>query len=242
MRSNRDLEVFASKVAHEVKSPLICAKSWLQLLCDKENKHDEAMSSMASEIVHRNLDLSIQIIDDLLKMSQLECNQTAHVAFELSPIVEHIIQAFDSDIKIAGATLVVGDLPTLVGNPVQIECVLANLLKNALLYRDPARALKIEIGSKCWEECYEILISDSGSGVPSEKLEEIFDLFQRIHSQESHPGSGIGLAHCKRVITLHGGKIWAENNLTHGATFKFTIPRRTYSSPKILTRGLSTDL
>ena len=225
LRSNKDLEIFAASAAHDLKSPLQSAASWLNILCENIPSHKSEIVKHSLDVIDRNISKSITFINDLLTISRLNGDHSPHVAVDIKSILDHLLCVHDSDIQAAGATIEGGFLPRVLGNPNQIECVLSNLIRNALNYRDPERPLVVKIGAKDRGDHYEFFVHDTGVGIPSDKLQDVFELFHRLHNETDHTGTGMGLAYCHKVINLHGGQIWVESEVGAGSTFKFSIPK-----------------
>jgi len=114
-------------------------------------------------------------------------------------------------------------LPTIICDEAQVGQLFQNLLSNAIKYRD-GRVPEVHVSSKREGESWVFSIKDNGIGIEPQYAERIFVVFQRLHTRDKYPGTGIGLAVCKKIVERHGGSIWVESNLGQGATFYFTIP------------------
>ena len=225
LRSNKDLEIFAASAAHDLKSPLQSAASWLKLLRENMPSNKTEIVNQSAEVIDRNISKSITFINDLLTISRLNGDHSPHVTVDIKSILDHLMCVHASEIQAAGAKLESGFLPPVLGNPNQIECVLSNLIRNALNYRDPNRPLVVKIGAMDRGDHYEFFVHDTGVGIPKDKLQDVFELFHRLHNEADHTGTGMGLAYCHKAINLHGGQIWVESEVGAGSTFKFSIPK-----------------
>jgi len=124
----------------------------------------------------------------------------------------------------ARAEVEIGDLPTVMGNPTQIEQLLQNLMANALKFHGDGRA---RVWVRAEGEAHgmtQIAVADSGIGIAPEKREHVFEMFQRLHDREAYEGTGIGLAVCRKIVERHGGRIWVDEREGGGSVFRFTLP------------------
>jgi signal transduction histidine kinase len=125
-----------------------------------------------------------------------------------------------------GATIQVASLPTVMGNERELIGVFANLMSNALKYRDPSRAPVVRVSAKRVGEEYLMRVADNGIGIAPDYHLRIFELFRRLGPRDDGAGTGLGLAICARTVVQHGGRIWVESEEGQGATFLFTLPAR----------------
>ena len=226
--SNLQLENFAHTVSHDLREPVRTMNSFAQLLkrrySDKldADAHDylDFISSAAS---HMN-----KLITDLLEYSSISHGEEEIVmkTIDLKSVVEAVVDKLTDSIQEAGAEVVInGSLPTINGDITRILRLFQNLISNAIKFQHEGNIPYIEIAAYEEKEHWCITVSDNGIGIPEENFENIFVLFRRLHSKRVYPGSGIGLTHCKRIIELHGGKIWVDSQLDAGSTFTFTIAK-----------------
>lgn len=222
LRSNEDLQRFAYVAAHDLRSPLNSALSLATLL-------DRRLKGRLNEDESNILALSIQsmerlggLMQDILtysEMSNLPPQQT------LVPVRESLQIALANlrhHIENNGAEITVGMLPNVPGDRTQIAMVFQNLIGNALKYRSE-QAPRIGIGAVQENSQWRLSVSDNGQGFDIKYAAQIFEPFRRLHGP-GVPGSGIGLATCKRIVERSGGRIWAESQLGIGSTFHFTLP------------------
>jgi light-regulated signal transduction histidine kinase (bacteriophytochrome) len=165
------------------------------------------------------------LINDLLDFSRV--NRKGH-SLEAVPL-ERALDAALANLKTAltesHARVTVDALPLVKADAGQLTQVFQNLVGNAIKFRGE-QALEIHIGADKIEDGWRLWVRDNGMGIEPQYFERIFLLFQRLHTRSAFPGTGIGLALCKKIIERHGGKIWVESELNHGATFFFTLPER----------------
>ena len=225
LQSNRDLEIFASVAAHDLKSPLQSVSSWIGVLEESLSDQKNEVITDALKFIEQSAKKSISLISDLLNISRLNSENATHEKCDIKKVIQYVLQTLDREIKNSDARITIGDLPTTQGIQVQYEALFSNLLRNAINYRSSDRPLKIEIGGTAFDDHYEFYVRDNGLGIPKQHQDSIFDLFTRVHADDEHPGNGLGLAYCRKVIELLGGRIWVESDVEKGSTFKFSIPK-----------------
>jgi light-regulated signal transduction histidine kinase (bacteriophytochrome) len=137
--------------------------------------------------------------------------------------VYEIVKRLDPALTESGATVTHGSLPTVVAESRQIGQVVQNLLSNALKFRGP-EAPRIHLWAQQQGDEWVIAVQDNGIGIEPRHAERIFGIFQRLHPREAYPGTGMGLAICRKIVERHGGRIWVESPPSQGATFFFTLP------------------
>ena len=128
-----------------------------------------------------------------------------------------------SEIAESGTVVTHDPLPVVLADPTQLTQLFQNLISNAIKFRDN-RPLEIHIKAESKDDKYQFSIRDNGIGIETEFLEQIFLIFQRLHTEQEYPCTGIGLAVCKKIVEQHGGEIWVESELGDGSTFYFTLP------------------
>jgi light-regulated signal transduction histidine kinase (bacteriophytochrome) len=164
-----------------------------------------------------------QLIDDLLAFSRVGTRGRAPQPAHCERVLQTALQDLDLAIRESGSTLSHGPLPTVMGDGAQLSLVLKNLIGNALKFRgrDPPR---VHVSAERQGEEWVFAVEDNGLGIAPEYFERIFLIFQRLHTREEYPGTGIGLAIAKRIVERHGGRIWVESEPGRGSTFRFSIP------------------
>lgn len=225
-RSNAELAQFAYLASHDLKEPLRMVASYVQLLA---RRYQGRLDAQADEFIRYALDATERmraLIDDLLDYCRIDAAPRPFTDVDLAVVVERVRSTLEPAIAAAGATVRVGPLPVVRGDHVQLEQVFQNLLSNALKFVAPGRAPVVEVAARRAEGGREWVVSvaDNGIGVESRFAERIFGMFQRLHPRDAYPGTGIGLAICKRVVERHGGQIWVEPNPGGGSIFSFTVP------------------
>lgn len=224
IRSNQDLEHFAFLAAHDLKSPLQTAISWLHYLHSEIQCQHICSLEKPLEIIEKNLTKSISYVNDLLNLAKLNKAPQTLAECDLNQVLNDSIRLHEDAIRESKGIIIRHDLPKIIANKSQLECVFSNLIQNATKYRATQRILKIEISVVERADSYEFSFEDNGTGIPQEKLRDIFNLYETGETGIID-STGIGLTYCKKVIRLHGGDIWAESVLGQGSTIKFTLPK-----------------
>jgi light-regulated signal transduction histidine kinase (bacteriophytochrome) len=140
-------------------------------------------------------------------------------------VVAETIANLQSAVQESGAEISLGELPTVIGDRVQLCQLLQNLLSNAILYRGE-RPPQIHVDATRDGNRWEVAVADNGIGIATEYHQQVFEIFRRLHSRDKYPGTGIGLAVCKKIVQRHGGRIWVESQPGGGTVFKFTLQAR----------------
>lgn len=219
-----DLESFSYSVSHDLRSPLRALDGFARILLDD---YAPVLPPEAREYVHdicRNAKKMGQLVDDLLTFSRLGRQSVLRLPVAPAALVREVLDDLRAEREARQVEVVVGDLPACHADPALLKQVWANLIGNAFKYtrkHDPAR---IEIGSveRDGERVY--FVRDTGVGFDMRYAGKLFGVFQRLHKAADYDGTGVGLAIVRRVITRHGGGVWAEAAVNRGATFYFTVP------------------
>jgi signal transduction histidine kinase len=222
---SHETESFASVASHELQEPLRKITGFAQLVeehlgdrLDAEGK--DYLRRMVRAAERMNL-----MVKELLQLSRAGGEPLHKQPVNLSRAVERIRVDLESAINEAGAEIVVGDLPTVTATPVQVDQVLLNLIGNALKYRAKDRRLRVEIFAEpVGPGVTRVTVKDNGIGFAPAHTPRIFKPFQRLHSQADYPGTGMGLAICRKIIERHGGTIGADSEPGKGSSFYFTLP------------------
>jgi PAS domain S-box-containing protein len=222
-RSNEELEQFAYVASHDLQEPLRMVTSYLQLL---EGRYADKLDEDARDFIHYAVDGASRmkgLINDLLLYSRV---QRKRDDFKSVPLLRALEQALDNLqllIEDHDATVIHDSLPTIYGNEAQLVQLFQNLINNAIKFRRDEPPI-VQIGVKRLRREWEFAVRDNGIGIDRQYLSRIFVIFQRLHTKEKYPGTGIGLAICKKVVENHRGRIWVESAPGEGTTFYFTLP------------------
>uniref|UniRef100_A0A832M5M4 histidine kinase n=1 Tax=Oscillatoriales cyanobacterium SpSt-402 TaxID=2282168 RepID=A0A832M5M4_9CYAN len=222
-RFNRELEQFAYVVSHDLQQPLQTMTGFAQLLILKhQNNLDETSYEYLRGILesgHR----AQQLIQDLLGYAQIEHQTQKFESVDCNVVMAKVLNNLQTIISEKKVDLTCEALPTVVGNETQLIQLLQNLISNAIKFVRPLLSPQVRITATQQNREWLFEVRDNGIGIDSENLTCIFEVFQRLHTDSEYPGTGIGLAICKKIVDLHRGRIWVESQLGAGSTFYFTL-------------------
>jgi PAS domain S-box-containing protein len=224
-RSNQDLEQFAYVASHDLQEPLRAVAGCGQIL--KRRYGEGQLEPMAVELIDHMVEGAARmqaLILDLLAFSRVGARGHELVVIESKEALDRALKQLESAMLESRARVEVKSLPRVKGDVEQLTQLFQNLMGNALKYRG-REPVRIEIDAQASGNSYEFSVRDNGIGIEPEYFDKIFVLFQRLHTREEYPGTGIGLAICKKIVERHGGRIWVESAVGEGASFHFTLPR-----------------
>lgn len=221
-RSNEELEHFAYIASHDLQAPLRRMVGFAELV-------QRRLKGTAGAEIEGYLDTIAEggarmrsLVQDLLAFSRVS-KQTAPLApVDLDVVVQDVLRTLQEPVAEARAEVKVAGLPAVMGDAAQLRQLFQNLIANAVKFRGE-RPAAVSISAARQGAWWEFSVRDNGIGFEKEHAEGIFQMFTRLHSQDAYPGTGIGLAICKRVVERHGGRIWAESEPGKGSTFRFTL-------------------
>jgi signal transduction histidine kinase len=248
-RKNAEVEAFVYIVSHDLRAPLVNLQGFSHELENSCVDLKEIMRRLPlPEDVHidvrRILDSDVKgaicfiaaassrlerLIDSLLQLSRQGRQPYKLTPIDARMLVRNILAALEVEIEQAGASFLVEDLPDFEADNTALGIVFANLLTNALRYRDPARPLVVRVGGQREKEMAHVWVNDNGVGIPAAGIARLFKVFQRLHPALA-PGEGVGLAIVQRILERHQGKVWAESTEGVGSTFHFRLP---FSKPHL---------
>ncbi|MDD1743500.1 MAG: PAS domain S-box protein [Methanomassiliicoccales archaeon] len=222
-RSNAELQQFAYVASHDLQEPLRMVVNYLSLL-DLRYKDllDEKAKGYISYAVEGGTWMRA-LIDDLLSYSRVESQGKPFVPVDMNAVMTKTVETFSKSIEDAGASITWANLPVVIADETQILQVMHNLISNAIKFRGP-EPLKVEVSCEAGTGENVFSVKDNGIGMNMNYSKQIFQMFQRLHTKDEYPGTGVGLAIAKRIIERHNGRIWVVSEEGKGATFFFSLP------------------
>jgi PAS domain S-box-containing protein len=230
-RSNRDLEQFAYIASHDLQEPLRAIAGPLQLL---QRRYRGQLDARADEYIGHAVGGAGRmqaLIEDLLAFSRVATSGEPYHMTECSEALGNALRNLSAAIQESGAQVTHDELPTVRAISGQISVLFQNLLGNAIKFRHKDRPVRIHVGAEVQSDVWVFHVRDNGIGIAPQYFERIFLIFQRLHTRRDYPGTGIGLALCKRIVEHHGGRMWVESETGAGTTFSFSLPRRSGMEP-----------
>lgn len=223
-RSNAELEQFASIASHDLQEPLRKIQTFAAHLTDREQ---DRLSEEGRDFLRRMSAAAGRmraLIDDLLVFSRVSTKGRPFVAVDLDDVVAQVLVDLELSIEESGANVSIGKLPTIDADPVQMRQLLQNLLENALKFRRDGVVPEVDMSAQARDGIAELTIRDNGLGFEPKFASRIFRAFERLNGVSAYPGTGIGLALCRKIVERHHGAITAEGVLGTGATFTVRLP------------------
>lgn len=221
-QSNMELQQFAYVASHDLQSPLRSISGFVQLL---ERRCGDQLDEQARDWIRRTADGAQRmntLIRDLLEYARVESRARPFVDVDLAEVVSDALTLLDASIADAGAVVDCGPLPTVRGDRAQLVQLMQNLIGNAVKYHGE-RPPRISISARSTAEGCAVSVRDNGIGIPPESREKVFEVFRRLHAASEYPGTGIGLAVCRRVVHRHDGTISVDAAPDGGCIFTFTL-------------------
>lgn len=219
-----EIEQFAYIASHDLQEPLRTVSSYINLLKEGMESNLTKGDRKLIQTIENATDRMRILIRDLLEYSRISMEQNRQPV-ELNIMLKDIMHDLDAMMKESKATVDIGQMPTLMAYSSGIKSVFQNLIQNAVKFRKPDVTPIIRIRCVEKENEYRFSVSDNGIGIDSVHYGKIFVLFKRLFHVNEYPGTGIGLAQVKKIVELHGGRIWLESELDKGTTFYFDIPK-----------------
>ena len=221
-RSNAELEQFAYVASHDLQEPLRAMAGTVQIL---QRRYQGQLDARADEIITHAVAAVTRmqtLVSDLLAFSRLARHGNAFAPTDCTTVLTDVQTILEVAIAESGALITHDALPTVMADASQLRQLLQNLLSNAIKFRGE-RPLQIHVGARREQNSWLFSVRDNGLGIEKQYFERIFVVFQRLHTRDEYPGTGIGLAVCKKIVERHGGRIWLESEADKGTTFHFTI-------------------
>ncbi|MFB3892787.1 MAG: ATP-binding protein [Phycisphaerae bacterium] len=224
-RSNRDLEQFAYVASHDLQEPLRMVTGYMKLLADN---YKGRLDADADEFIGFALDGAQRmrsLIEDLLAYSRVGTRGKALGPVDSKAALDNALTDLRASIEEASAVVEVGQMPTVWADQRQLSQLFQNLVGNAIKFRRPGVRPEVHVGAVRGEgEMWQFAVKDNGIGIDPAQADRLFQIFHRLCTRNEYPGTGVGLAICKRIVERHGGRIWVESKPGEGSTFCFTLP------------------
>jgi signal transduction histidine kinase/sarcosine oxidase delta subunit len=225
-RSNAELEQFAYVASHDLQEPLRAVAGCVQLL---QQRYQGRLDARADELIAHAVEGATRmqaLINDLLTYSRVDRRGEPLQPTDCAEILAEVLADLQVALKEGGVIVTHEALPTVLADPLHMRQLFQNLLGNAIKYRSRERPPAIHVGAKYQAGEWRFAVRDNGIGIEPQYRARIFAIFQRLHTRREYPGTGIGLAICKKIVERYGGRIWVESEPGRGSTFFFTIPDR----------------
>ena len=229
-RSNEDLELFAYIATHDLQEPIrgIVAYSQL-LLAECKAEHSAQTKKYLENIARDGLRLN-DLVSDLREYLRVRSDGKPFAPTDMETVLANILNTLHREVKETRASITHDPLPVIYADSSQMTQVLQNLLSNAMKFQQKGVVPAIHVSATPTEGMWQFAVQDNGIGIPEEYFEKIFILFERLYPRNTYPGTGLGLALCKRIVERHGGRMWVESEQGKGSTFYFTIPEKSPES------------
>jgi len=217
-----DLEDVNRTLSHDLRAPLRSIQGFSRALAESlEGRLDDETAGHLERVLKAGARMQA-MLDDLYRLLKLSGTEASSAPIDTASLVRDVIENLKADIEASGVKIIYGGLPSVRGNRTLVAQILQNLIANAVKFRRDAEP-RVEIAAESRGESWRFSVRDNGIGIPPEDHERMFQLFQRRDS--STPGTGVGLALCKRAVEKLGGRIWIESQPNAGSTFYFTLPK-----------------
>ncbi len=225
-RSNKELQQFAAVASHDMHAPLRRLATLSEMIQGHCRGKVDAGICELLEFMATSVDHMQELIEDLLTHSRVGASDKPLEPVDCNSIVKKALTNLSVAIHDGGVEVDVSELPTVVASRVEMIQLFQNLIGNAVKYRNQDHP-RVEVRSELQEDYWLFRIMDNGIGIPAKDRDKVFETFQRLHSDDQYPGTGIGLATCKKIVERFDGKIWVEPREDQGCEFLFTLPTGT---------------
>jgi len=224
LQKNKELEQFAYVASHDLQEPLRTISSFVERFQVQYNGKLDVTADKYLHYIIQASDRMKVLIKDLLDYSRIGRKKDL-VQVDCNVVLEEVLADLEIVITENEALVSADEMPVINGYATEIKLLFQNLIINAIKFRKKDCTPKIRVGVQELEDGWQFCVSDNGIGIDPQHKERIFIIFQRLHTRTEYEGSGIGLSHCKKIVELHGGKIWVESVPGEGSVFYFTIKK-----------------
>lgn len=219
---NRELERFTSIASHDLQEPLRTIGNMTELISKRYSTNFDEQGKIILDYVSSATLRMTSLIKGLLEFSRIG-NKREINSVDCQELVKIILLDFNSAIQASKGSVKIKSLPTIMGNAIELRMLFQNLIGNGLKFIKDGVTPELEISAIEYHTHVEFCVKDNGIGIAEEDFEKIFLIFQRLHPTELYTGSGLGLAYCRKIVELHGGKIWVNSTRDLGSSFYFTL-------------------
>ncbi|WP_249722941.1 ATP-binding protein [Aquiflexum sp. TKW24L] len=219
---NKELERFTSIASHDLQEPLRTIGNMTVLISRKYYSHFDDQGKKILDYVTSATQRMTVLIKGLLEFSRIGNNRKIQMV-DCEELVNTIALDFGSALQVGHGTIKIRQLPFVMGNPIELRMLFQNLISNALKFRKSDVAPIIEVSAQDINSHIEFCVKDNGIGIEERDYDKVFLIFQRLHLMEDFEGTGLGLAYCRKIVELHGGKIWIDSQKGVGTSFYFTL-------------------
>jgi len=223
-RSNEELQQFAYVASHDLREPLRTVTSFCDLLAQRYGDSLDDQAEKWIDFIMDGCRQMQQLIDDLTAYSRVDSRAKPPEEVDAGRVVDEVLAGLKTSMDETGAVVTRNQLPTLVFEPAHLRQLLQNLISNAIKYRG-GRTPRIHVSARGEGDAWVLSVRDNGIGIKPQFHQRIFEIFKRLHSRADYPGTGMGLAICRKIIERGGGRIWVESEPGVGSTFYFSVPK-----------------
>ncbi len=224
LRSNHELEQFAYIASHDLQEPLRQVQAFAELLQSRHADKLEGKAAQYMQFVHDGASRMSDLVRGLLDYSRAGARE-ARERVSCEAALASALANLQASIAESSASVTHDALPTVTADPMQLTQLFQNLVGNGIKFRRPGVPPAIHVGCRRQGKHWLFSVKDNGIGIDAEHREKVFLIFQRLHTRDKYPGTGIGLAICKKIVEQHGGRIWIESQPGEGSSFCFTLPQ-----------------
>jgi signal transduction histidine kinase len=225
LQSNQELEHFAYVASHDLQEPLRMISSFSQLL---EKKYSEKLDQEAHEFIAFIVGGAAHmqhLISDLLDYSRVTRLPGEYKPVDMNCVIKRVLDNLQVKIESCNVVIKTSEMPVITGDEIRLVRLFQNLIDNAIKFSNTAEHPTIEVECKPGFNSWKFAVKDNGIGLDMKNKEKIFEIFQRLNPRDKYPGTGIGLAICRKIVEQHGGQIWVESEPDKGTTFLFTVKK-----------------
>lgn len=223
-RSNEELEQFAAVASHDLQSPLRAVINFTQMLRKSLGDKADAETGEYLGFIEDGGKRMQALITDLLEVADVSKNDTRHGFVRMDDVLQDACQQLQVTIRESDADIQAAALPEVMGHAGRLTQLMQNLISNAIKYTAQGTRPVIRINATREADQWHFVVADNGIGIDPRHVQAVFSIFRRLHNQDQYPGTGIGLAICKKVIERHNGRIWIESQVGSGSQVHFTLP------------------